>query len=209
MWNKLMTKSEMKSFKGAVLVLLWLFFFITRAHTYSWNIVVLLCAGWLNWLKTETGLTPPSLQWVWVLATKEPLFSSISRIGFRSRPKDMKYPGLGKASQEFVWNGWFSADGCFLQVLDFWLEHIPTSSQPRAPRIQIGSGQSIVLLFVLSSVVFVHWQTGVSSLKSRGDCQQPKTSVQSWMEGFSSNSKASSYTCAPKYIVTQPPRLSS
>ena len=44
-----MTKSEMKSFKGAVLLLLLLLllllFFITRAHTYSYNIVVLLWAG--------------------------------------------------------------------------------------------------------------------------------------------------------------------
>ena len=84
----------------------------------------------------------------------------------------------------------------------FWtsgLGYSPASSHPcsisqgHAPTVPIGSGQSILLLRVLNSVVCLHWLTPSVCLKSevRGRfCQPPRTSVQSWMLGFSSNSRA-------------------
>ena len=64
--------------------------------------------------------------------------------------------------------------------------------------------QSILLLLVLNSVGFVHWQALSVCLKSEvkgGFCQQSRTSVQSWMAGFSSSSRTCPHTCA-KYILT-------
>ena len=64
--------------------------------------------------------------------------------------------------------------------------------------------QSILLLLVLNSVGFVHWQTLSVCLKSEvkeGFCQQPRTSVQSWMACFSSSSRTCPHICA-KYILT-------
>ena len=65
-----------------------------------------------------------------------------------------------------------------------------------------------LLLLVLNSVVCVHWQTPLVCFKSEVKervCKQPRISVQSWIVGFSSNSRACPYTCAPKYTVTPSP----
>ena len=98
------------------------------------------------------------------------------------KKKTTSVPCFWKASQELVWNQWFSEDGCSLLILDFWLQHFPVSSQPWAPTIRIGFGQSILLLLVLNSVGFVHRQTSwvhlnsevTSEVKGRF-CQQPGT----------------------------------
>ena len=63
---------------------------------------------------------------------------------------------------------------------------------------------------------WIHWffcsdRTPSVCLKSevKGDCQQPRTSVQFWMAGVSSNSRAWLYTCEPKCIAMPSPRLSN
>ena len=74
------------------------------------------------------------------------------------------------------------------------------------------SGQSVLLLFVLNSLFFLEWQDSLclSQIWSQGRfCQQPRTSVQFWMAGFSSNSRAWPYIYKPKCIAMPSPRLSN
>lgn len=77
-----------------------------------------------------------------------------------------------------------------------------------APTIRVGSGQS--LLFTVCSE-FSEFRILTDSLsiclkcEVKGRFRQPlRSSVQSWMASFSSSSRACSYTCVPKGIVTPP-----